>query len=38
MDLLGVPAGIIDTPENPCCCKLLVDIENLALDYGIVSP
>jgi hypothetical protein len=36
--VLGMLTGVIDTPENPCCCKLLVDIENLAIDYGIVSP
>jgi hypothetical protein len=33
----GALTGIIDTPENPCCCKLLVDIERLAEAYGIVS-
>jgi hypothetical protein len=30
-------AGIIDTIENPCCCKLLVDLEWIALRTG-VSP
>jgi hypothetical protein len=35
---MGMLTGVIDTPENPCCCKLLVDIERLAIDYGIVSP
>jgi len=33
----GALTGIIDTPENPCCCKLLVDVERLAEAYGIVS-
>jgi hypothetical protein len=35
---LGMLTGVLDTPENPCCCKLIVDIENLAIDYGIVTP
>jgi hypothetical protein len=30
-------AGIIDTIEHPCCCKLLVDLEWIALRTG-VSP
>jgi hypothetical protein len=30
-------AGIIDTIENPCCCKLLVDLEWIALKQGIVG-
>jgi hypothetical protein len=38
MSLSGAMTGILDTPENPCCCKLIVDIENLAIDYGIVTP
>jgi hypothetical protein len=29
--------GILDTPENPCCCKLLVDLEKIAEYYGIIS-
>jgi hypothetical protein len=28
-------AGIIDTIENPCCCKLLVDLEWIALREGL---
>jgi hypothetical protein len=30
-------AGIIDTIENPCCCKLLVDLEWIALKNGLVG-
>jgi hypothetical protein len=30
--------GIIDTIENPCCCKLLADLESIALCYGIILP
>jgi hypothetical protein len=30
-------AGIIDTIENPCCCKLLVDLEWIALREGLVG-
>jgi hypothetical protein len=30
--------GIIDTVENPCACKLLADLEALALCEGIVTP
>ncbi len=30
-------AGIIDTIENPCCCKLLVDLEWIALRQGLVG-
>jgi hypothetical protein len=30
-------AGIIDTIENPCCCKLLVDLEYIGIKYNIVS-
>ena len=33
----GMMTGVLDTPENPCCCKLLVDIENIAKDYKIVT-
>jgi hypothetical protein len=35
--IMSMMAGIIDTPENPCCCKLLVDVEKLAEDYMITS-
>jgi hypothetical protein len=38
MSLSGAMTGILDTPENPCCCKLLVDVERLGEAYGIVSP
>jgi hypothetical protein len=30
-------AGIIDTIENPCCCKLLVDLEWISLRNGLVG-
>jgi hypothetical protein len=30
-------AGIIDTIEHPCCCKLLVDLEWIALRNGIIG-
>jgi hypothetical protein len=30
-------AGIIDTIENPCCCKLLVDLEWIAIKSGIIG-
>jgi hypothetical protein len=30
-------AGIIDTLEHPCCCKLLVDLEWIALRNNIVG-
>jgi hypothetical protein len=30
-------AGIIDTIENPCCCKLLVDLEWITLKNGIIG-
>jgi len=30
-------AGIIDTVENPCCCKLLVDLEWIAIKNGIIG-
>jgi len=29
--------GVLDTLENPCACKILVDIEKLATAYGIVQ-
>jgi hypothetical protein len=29
--------GVIDTIENPCCCKILVDLEFIGQCYGIVS-
>jgi hypothetical protein len=36
--VLGVGmAGIIDTIENPCCCKLLVDLEFIAIKKGIIG-
>lgn len=37
MALNGMLTGVLDTPENPCCCKLLVDVERLAEAYDIVS-
>jgi hypothetical protein len=30
-------AGIIDTIEHPCCCKLLVDLEWISLKNGLVG-
>jgi hypothetical protein len=30
-------AGIIDTIEHPCCCKLLVDLEWIAIKQGIIG-
>jgi hypothetical protein len=30
-------AGIIDTTENPCCCKLLVDLEWIAIRQGLIG-
>jgi len=30
-------AGIIDTIEHPCCCKLLVDLEWIAIKNGIIG-
>jgi hypothetical protein len=30
-------AGIVDTVENPCCCKLLVDLEWIAISNGIIG-
>jgi hypothetical protein len=29
--------GILDTIENPCCCKLLVDLDNLGNSLGITT-
>ena len=31
-------AGIIDTTEHPCCCKLLVDLERIAQQNQIAEP
>jgi hypothetical protein len=36
LTLFGV-AGILDTIENPCACKLLVDLEYIGTTYNIVS-
>jgi hypothetical protein len=30
-------AGIIDTTEHPCCCKLLVDLEWISLRQGLTG-
>jgi len=30
-------AGLVDTIENPCCCKLLVDLEWLAIKNGVIG-
>lgn len=30
-------AGLVDTIENPCCCKLLVDLEWIAIKNGIIG-
>jgi hypothetical protein len=30
-------AGIIDTIENPCCCKLLVDLEYIAIYNHVIG-
>jgi hypothetical protein len=30
-------AGIIDTIENPCCCKLLVDLEWISIKQGLIG-
>jgi hypothetical protein len=30
-------AGIVDTIENPCCCKLIVDLEWIAIKNGIIG-
>jgi hypothetical protein len=35
--IMGMMVGIIDTFENPCCCKLLVDVEKLGELYNITS-
>jgi hypothetical protein len=32
-----VMAGIIDTIEHPCCCKLLVDLEWIAIRNGLIG-
>ena len=29
------PFGILDTKENPCCCKLLADLEFMGQQLGI---
>ena len=31
----GRPFGILDTTENPCACKLLVDLEFMGQQLGI---
>jgi hypothetical protein len=30
-------AGIIDTDEHPCCCKLLVDLEWISIKNGLIG-
>ena len=30
-------AGISDTTENPCCCKLLVDLEWISISQGLIG-
>jgi hypothetical protein len=30
-------AGIIDTTEHPCCCKLLVDLEWISIKNGLIG-
>jgi hypothetical protein len=30
-------AGIIDTIEHPCCCKLLVDLEWISIKNGLIG-
>jgi hypothetical protein len=37
--ILGSPGsvGIIDSFEHPCCCKLLVDVEQIAKDWGVAQ-
>jgi hypothetical protein len=30
-------AGLVDTIENPCCCKLLVDLEWIAIKNGLIG-
>jgi hypothetical protein len=37
-DGVTAAAGIIDTLEHPCCCKLLVDLEWIAIRNNIVGP
>jgi hypothetical protein len=34
----GMDGGIVESFEDPCCCKLLADIEYLGEKYKIVSP
>jgi hypothetical protein len=36
-DMGSAIAGIIDTIENPCCCKLLVDLEWIAIKNGLIG-
>jgi hypothetical protein len=36
-DLGSSIAGLVDTIENPCCCKLLVDLEWIAIKNGIIG-
>jgi hypothetical protein len=36
-DSSGSVAGIVDTIENPCCCKLLADLEWIAIKSGILG-
>jgi hypothetical protein len=33
----SVMAGIIDTIEHPCCCKLLVDLEWISIRQGLIG-
>ena len=39
VDLVGgaAVAGIIDTIEHPCCCKLLVDLEWISIKNGLIG-
>jgi hypothetical protein len=30
-------AGIVDTIEHPCCCKLLVDLEWITVRHGLIG-
>jgi hypothetical protein len=30
--------GIVDTWEDPCCCKLLADVEWIGTNFGILTP
>lgn len=32
-----ISGGIVDTLENPCCCKLIVDVEYIANNLGIAT-